>query len=124
MKKKSKSIGQGKPESGEDTSIIMVKPYIFKIKNLSFDYVKDFSLNNLHQALGSGTKFDTRVRVECESLDYTYEKFLGFIEHVPPKIALVRIEAIHKYSKHQAEQLREPVEVIQRKSSKFDKEKF
>ncbi len=81
------------------------RPYILVIKNNSFDFIKDFKINNLRQAMQVGKEYDDRVTVSYGLHGYTYQAFLShFVTH-PTKFGLVRYEAYHGYHNYVTQQL-------------------
>ncbi len=85
------------------------RPYIITIKNSTYELIKDFSLNNLHQALKAGEKFDSRVYVEYGLKHYSYLEFLQSMQTTMPTIGRMRIDSIHDYPKYQTIQLNKPI---------------
>jgi hypothetical protein len=74
---------------------LMVRPYILKIENTSDEIVKDLSINNQHQAIGYGKRYDSRVEVELIHDAYTLEQFLRDATKEKLKIGCIKIEVIN-----------------------------
>ena len=56
------------------------RPYLLTIRNNTFEYIKDFSLNNTEQALFSGKTFDSRVTIGSLRGNMSDIKFLEFFQ--------------------------------------------
>jgi hypothetical protein len=83
------------------------RPYIFAIKNSSFDRIEDFQLNNIAQAIRIG-KYDDRVKLDYGLSEFTCEEALRKISK-GVRIGRLRIESHHDYGKYQQIQVNTPL---------------
>lgn len=91
---------------------LFTRPYVFEAKNTSYDFIKKVRLNNMHQALQCGTRYDSRVKLEYMVGEKPLSDILAELNNQDSRIERIRVEAHHEYKKYESLQVSSPVSWI------------